>query len=94
MKRKKGVSLLLTGSMTICLLAGCSNSDSENASSQKEALSKEESTLEQALRVAVFEGGYGTDMWTDVVTAFETSHPGVTVELTIDKKLKTRLALA
>lgn len=58
MKRKKGVSLLLTGSMTICLLAGCSNSDSENASSQKEALTREESTLEQALRVAVFEGGY------------------------------------
>lgn len=88
MKRKKGVSLLLTGSMTICLLAGCSNSDSENASSQKEALTKEESTLEQVLRVAVFEGGYGTDMWTDVVAAFETSHPGITVELTIDKKIE------
>ncbi len=36
MKRKKGVSLLLTGSMTICLLAGCSNSDSENASRSEE----------------------------------------------------------
>ena len=27
-------------------------------------------------------------MWTDVVAAFETSHPGVTVELTIDKKIE------
>lgn len=43
---------------------------------------------EQTLRVAAFEGGYGADMWSEVVAAFEASHPGVTVELTIDKKLE------
>lgn len=43
---------------------------------------------EQTLKVAAFEGGYGADMWSEVVKAFEASHPGVTVELTIDKKLE------
>ena len=43
---------------------------------------------EQTLKVAAFEGGYGAEMWTEVVKAFEASHPGVTVELTIDKKLE------
>lgn len=43
---------------------------------------------EQTLKVAAFEGGYGADMWSEVVAAFEASHPGVTVELTIDKKLE------
>lgn len=43
---------------------------------------------EQVLKVAAFEGGYGADMWSEVVAAFEASHPGVTVELTVDKKLE------
>jgi N-acetylglucosamine transport system substrate-binding protein len=43
---------------------------------------------EQTLKVAAFEGGYGADMWSEVTAAFEASHPGVTVELTIDKKLE------
>lgn len=43
---------------------------------------------EQVLKVAAFEGGYGADMWSEVAAAFEASHPGVTVELTVDKKLE------
>ena len=43
---------------------------------------------EQTLKVAAFEGGYGADMWSEVVAAFEASHSGVTVELTVDKKLE------
>ena len=38
--------------------------------------------------MAAFEGGYGAEMWSEVVAAFEASHPGVTVELTVDKKLE------
>ncbi len=34
------------------------------------------------------ETAYGQDMWKEVVAAFEASHEGVTVELTIDKKLE------
>lgn len=44
--------------------------------------------LEGTLKVAAFEGGYGADMWTEVCAAFEASHPGVTVELTVDKKIE------
>ena len=47
-----------------------------------------EPAAEQTLKVAAFEGGYGADMWSEVVAAFEASHPGVTVELTIDKKIE------
>lgn len=43
---------------------------------------------EQVLKVAAFEGGYGSDVWKEVVAAFEASHEGVTVELTIDKKIE------
>ncbi len=43
---------------------------------------------EQVLKVAAFEGGYGAEMWSEVTAAFEASHPGVTVELTVDKKLE------
>lgn len=39
---------------------------------------------EQVLKVAAFEGGYGAEMWSEVTAAFEASHPGVTVELTVD----------
>ena len=44
--------------------------------------------MEGTLKVAAFEGGYGADMWTEVCAAFEASHPGVTVELTVDKKIE------
>ena len=88
MKGKKSISLLLTGSMAICLLAGCSNAGNQETASQKEDLASEKTTEDPVLKVAVFEGGYGTSMWTDVVAAFEASHPGITVELTIDKKIE------
>lgn len=62
-------------------------SESENTESEAEA-EAEPAATEQVLKVAAFEGGYGADMWSEVVAAFEASHPGVTVELTIDKKLE------
>ncbi len=40
------------------------------------------------LRVAVLEGGYGTEMWQEVVDAFEEQMGNVTVELTIDRKVE------
>lgn len=49
---------------------------------------KQPEVEEQILKVAAFEGGYGADMWREVVAAFEASHPGVKVELTIDKKIE------
>ena len=62
-----------------------SEQETEQESQQE---SDQEEVQEQVLKVAAFEGGYGSDMWHEVVAAFEASHPGVKVELTIDKKLE------
>ena len=43
---------------------------------------------EQTLKVAAIETAYGSDMWKEVCAAFEAANPGVTVELTTDKKLE------
>lgn len=43
---------------------------------------------DQVLRVAAVETAYGAQMWKDVCAAFEASHPGVSIELIIDKKLE------
>ena len=48
----------------------------------------EASTDGQVLKLAVVETAYGASKWHQVVDAFEASHPGVEVELTIDKKLE------
>lgn len=99
MKAKKVISTLLVTAMAASLLAGCGSSgsdapaqDSASADSAKPAADNSSADAgaaeEQTLKVAVFEGGYGADMWSEVVAAFEASHPGVTVELTIDKKIE------
>lgn len=65
--------------------AAADNSNADNAADAPETTPPAEA---QTLKVAAFEGGYGADMWSEVVAAFEASHPGVTVELTIDKKIE------
>ncbi len=103
MKRRL-MSLLLAGAMTATLFAGCGNDDSaptneENNSANNESTEPAAPADEpedepadapeaQTLKVAAFEGGYGADMWTKVAEAFEASHEGVTVELTVDKKIE------
>ena len=98
MKFKKIISSLLVTAMTASLLSGCGGSkpaadnppaaDTPAADSAAPADTAGADGAEQTLKVAAFEGGYGADMWSEVVAAFETSHPGVKVELTIDKKLE------
>ena len=103
MKRRL-MSLLLAGAMTATLFAGCGNDDSaptneENNSANNESTEPAAPADEpedepadapeaQTLKVAAFEGGYGADMGTKVAEAFEASHEGVTVELTVDKKIE------
>lgn len=53
-----------------------------------DATDAEASGDNQVLKVAAVETAYGAQIWQDVCAAFEASHPGVTVELTIDKKLE------
>lgn len=74
MKAKKITSLLLTASMVAGMTAGLTTT----------VMADEE----QVLKVAVVETAYGQDMWKNVCAKFEEANPGVTVELTIDKKLE------
>lgn len=96
---KKLVSLILVLAMVMSLAAGCSKqSDNKDASADPTKAATNETNegkteepaevTEQVLKVAAFEGGYGAGMWTEVAAAFEASHPGVKVELTVDKKLE------
>ena len=87
-----------SGSNTAQTPAADNTSDSAQQEAPKEEEKQEETKTEaeaetpaveeQVLKVAAFEGGYGAEMWSEVAEAFEASHPGVTVELTIDKKLE------
>lgn len=44
------------------------------------------------ISVAAFEGGYGRDMYTKVVAAFEAINPGIKVDLTISRTIGEELA--
>lgn len=98
---KKLVSVVLCSAMAATALSGCGSkapapettaAAGSEAGTTAEGTTAQETTAapvkEQVLKVAAFEGGYGADMWTDVVKAFEASHPGVKVELTVDKKIE------
>ena len=84
MKRKL-VSVLLCVTMIGTLAVGCGGKKDEGKSGEA---SKDSGKDGQVLKVAAFEGGYGADMWEEVKTAFEETHEGVTVELTVDKKIE------
>ncbi|MEG0689219.1 MAG: carbohydrate ABC transporter substrate-binding protein [Hungatella sp.] len=44
--------------------------------------------LEGTLKVAAFDGGYGTEMWKEVTDKFMANNPGVKIELTAEKNLE------
>ncbi len=83
MKKKNLISLLLAVSMVFGL-AACGSSENKGGDDAEKAGSDEN----KVLKVAAVETAYGQNMWKDVCDAFEASHEGVTVELTIDKKLE------
>lgn len=60
----------------------------ENTDNEKTEAPEETTGATGTLKVAAVETAYGADMWTEICKAFEASHEGVTVELTIDKKLE------
>lgn len=73
--------LVLAGAAVTALglLAGCSG-DGGDATSGKTTLS-----------VAALEGGYGRDMYTEVIAAYEKSHPDVDVQLQISKSIEDEI---
>ena len=78
MKMKKLLCLVLAGVMTLSV-AACGSKDDGG---------KDKAEDGKTLKVAAVETAYGKDMWEKVADAFEAANEGVTVELTIDKKLE------
>ena len=75
MNAKKVMSLTMAGAMALSL--GVVPANTAHAEGE-----------EQTLNVAVVETAYGAQMGHDVCDAFQAANPGVTVNLTIDKKLE------
>lgn len=92
MKLKRVMAFTCAAAMAVSGLSGCSGGSvkTDSAESKKSGASEKESGegLKGTLKVAAFDGGYGTEMWTEVTEAFMKSHPGVTIELTAEKNLE------
>jgi len=81
------VTLAATAAIAaISLLAGCSGGGSDAASSG-DAGNADSGTI----KVAAFEGGYGSQFYKDAAAAYEKLNPGVKVELTASKTLASDL---
>lgn len=74
-------SHVLTGAVVtvLGLLAGCSAGGSGSDSGRT------------TLKVAALEGGYGRDMYTQVIKQYEASHPDVDVQLQISKSIEDEI---
>lgn len=65
---------------TLVLLAGCSSGGDDSAAGKT------------TLRVAALEGGYGKDMYAQVIEAYEASHSNVDVQLQISKSIEDEIS--
>lgn len=97
---KKAISMMLATAMAATCLAGCGSAASSSAAAPSEAASSEatsaatseastgEKTFENnELNIAVFEGGYGSAYWDEIIKRFEDAYPGVTVNMQISPKI-------
>ncbi|MEU4098388.1 carbohydrate ABC transporter substrate-binding protein [Streptomyces sp. NPDC026673] len=66
--------------MALSLLVGCSSAGGSDSGSGK-----------TTLKVAALEGGYGKDMYHQVIEAYESSHPDVDVQLQISKSIEDEI---
>ena len=92
---KKAISMMLATAMAATCLAGCGSAASSSEAASSEATSaatSEASTGEKTfenneLNIAVFEGGYGSEYWDEIIKRFEAAYPGVTVNMQISPKI-------
>lgn len=76
---KRTTALGIVALLASVSLAGCSSTPVDSAGST------------QTLKVAAFEGGYGAEMYTEVVAAFEKTNPDIDVELVTSKTIAQEL---
>lgn len=96
---KKIITVLCAAVLTASMFAGCQPSPSPTPEPLPDPTIAPLPDPTQApeavtLNVAVFEGGYGADMWREVATAFEAKVPNVKVELNINKNLEDAIGPA
>ncbi|MFC4006957.1 carbohydrate ABC transporter substrate-binding protein [Nonomuraea purpurea] len=72
-------SLVLVSVVVLGLLTGCSAGGDGSASGKT------------TLNVAALEGGYGRDMYAEVIRAYEAAHPDVEVRLQISKSIEDEI---
>lgn len=92
---KKTLALLCAFTMLAATVTGCGSQPTSDTSSADAAQSPAADSSEaapateaQVLTVAALESAYGAEMWTKIAAAFEAKHPGVKIELTVDKNLE------
>lgn len=91
---KKAISMMLATAMAATCLAGCGSAASSSAAVSSEAASSEATSAATSeastgaktfenneLNIAVFEGGYGSEYWDEIIKRFEAAYPGVTVNM-------------
>ena len=90
-KRLALISTSLILALTGSLLSGCGSSTTNDAKAGSEAPTTNadgtKNFKNKELNIAVFEGGYGSDYWVEVIKKFEADYPGVKVKLTSNPKI-------
>ncbi|MEU4397628.1 carbohydrate ABC transporter substrate-binding protein [Micromonospora orduensis] len=76
---RRPIVLAVAAATALSLLAGCSGGG-DDADGKK------------TLKIAAFEGGYGRDMYLQVVDAYKAKHPDVDVQLQLSKTLEDEIS--
>ncbi|WP_229070681.1 carbohydrate ABC transporter substrate-binding protein [Actinoplanes sp. DH11] len=77
---KKPLALAAAAATALGLLAGCSGGGDDAGGDKK------------TLKIAAFEGGYGRDMYTELIAAYQAKNPGLDVRLQISKTLEDEIS--
>ncbi|MCR5053594.1 MAG: carbohydrate ABC transporter substrate-binding protein [Lachnospiraceae bacterium] len=87
--KRKVIAPLLIAAMMLGSLSACGEASGEAQATVVDNEKTEETAAEggewagQELNIAIFQGGYGDEYWNRMVEEFESSHEGVTVNMTI-----------
>ncbi|MFC8298007.1 carbohydrate ABC transporter substrate-binding protein [Micromonospora orduensis] len=76
---RRPIVLAVAAATALSLLAGCSGGDDADDG-------------KKTLKIAAFEGGYGRDMYLQVVDAYKAKHPDVDVQLQLSKTLEDEIS--
>ncbi|GIQ70550.1 extracellular solute-binding protein [Xylanibacillus composti] len=79
---KKLISIFMIMALVMGVIAGCSSSNNNNTGSNQSGNSNTDSGSEsQTLRLSLFAGGYGEEVWNKTIDAFKQANPDVVVEV-------------